>query len=204
VFPEGIAIQQAGIGQPFHRTLEIGNFSDTDWTSIAAGCEAGWLSASAEPLPRAPAGSPTHGSRQAWRLTLLGDARLLTPGRHSTRLEITATLQGGGTPIKSAVPIEVEAIGSVSVIPQQLFFGLTSPAKPATRQLILRFADEVALPDAHAVTTRRSLKGELTTQIEERGRYWSLTASFSPGANRQGVVREKIPMIAQVDSPADP
>jgi hypothetical protein len=164
------------------RTLEIQNFGDADWGSLALSSDANWLEV-ADPVRSTT--SRCEQAREVWVANVRVRMAGCRQGRHYGNLIVRAKEAGAVNSQQGVVPVEVFLMSAVQPIPEQLFFGLVQGGVSTKRTIIIRFTSTSAPNSPESLIVTHDLGSELQIEwLRASGRFWELGATLTPMAGK--------------------
>ncbi|HEX7375759.1 MAG TPA: DUF1573 domain-containing protein [Pirellulales bacterium] len=180
-FPPEVTLN-GGPSSSITGTFEIHNFSDFEWSSVAAVPSADWVNVrctktytASTPLQDAPP-SP----REVWRAMVTADLKRAGFGYHTVPVALHACNAAIDRESTASLRVQTHVSSPVAAIPGQFFFGEVEVGKRSHRSIVLRFnLEELSPRNADAILVKHNLGDTFSiTRMHRRGRYWDITATL--------------------------
>lgn len=182
VLPSSLPLDVSGAASP-PATLQVENWSSTDWQSLRIESTVGWISRRARPLVL-PARKGERTPRQAWQVDLsaLPPARRLKDG-NAREARLTFSSGGAGPSVETTVPVQLLGGERVRAVPSVLVLRDEAGGESSAARTVLTFWEDVTTFVARDVKIdHEPMPGLSFAWTAKSPREWELVARLATSA----------------------
>ena len=169
-----LVFSSVGMGHDARESIDIFNYSDSEWDSLLVEPSKGWLTVKTEQVKPVP--ESESAVRQAWRSVVEVQTRKLDPGKYQAELHVRPK----NTAVEpSIVAVELTVTSPMKAIPGDLFFGRAKVGESVCATTAVLLAADMPAVNARRVSISHNLGERLDVNVEQvSDRKWTLRATL--------------------------